>query len=238
MDIKEQDVLGDAIGQHWYYRAKGEAMRRLLGARPIHHVLDVGAGSGVFSRLLLDQGAGEATCVDPAYPAEHEERQAGRPIRFVHGVGQTDADVVLLMDVLEHVDDDVGLLAEYAGKAAPGARLLISVPAFAWMWSGHDVFLEHRRRYTLPMLEGVVRSAGLVPVQGCYFYGLTLPLAAGRRAVRRLGQSGPVVAKSDLQRHSPLVNTALYWLCRLEMGLFSHNKVAGLSVFAVAERPS
>ena len=238
MDIKEQDVLGDRIGEHWYYRAKGEAMRRLLGARPIRHVLDVGAGSGVFSRMLLDDGAGEATCVDPAYPKEHLESQGGKPIHFVHAVGKTDADVVLLMDVLEHVDDDVGLLAEYARKSGPGARFLITVPAFAWMWSGHDVFLEHRRRYTLPMLEGVVRRAGLVPVQGCYFYGLTLPLAAGRRGVRRLAQSGPLVAKSDLQRHSPFVNTVLYGICRLEMAVFSRNRVAGLTVFSVAERPS
>ncbi len=237
MDIKEQDVLGDRIGQHWYYRAKGEAMRRLLGTHPIRHVLDVGAGSGVFSRMLLGDGAREASCVDPAYPAERHETEAGKPIHFVREVAQTDADVVLLMDVLEHVDDDVGLLAEYAAKAGPGARFLITVPAFAWMWSGHDVFLEHRRRYTLPMLEDVVRRAGLVPVQGCYFYGLTLPLAAGRRAARRLAESGPPVAKSDLQLHSPLVNTALYWICRLEMGLFARNRVAGLTVFALAERP-
>ena len=230
MDIKEQDVLGDQIGRHWYYRAKGEAMRRLLGKRPIRHVLDVGAGSGVFSRMLLADGAGQATCVDPAYPEEREEVADGKPIRFVHGVGQTDADVVLLMDVLEHVDDDAGLLAEYAGKAAPGARFLITVPAFKWMWSGHDVFLEHRRRYTLS-------KAGLVPVQGCYFYGLTLPLAAGRRAVKRLGESGAPVAKSDLQRHSAFVNAALYAICRVEMSLFSRNRLAGLTVFAVAERP-
>ena len=237
MDIKEQAVLGDRIGQHWYYRAKGEAMRRLLGKRPIRHVLDVGAGSGVFSRMLLAGGAGQATCVDPAYDEETEEVEAGKPIRFVHGVGQTDADVVLLMDVLEHVDDDAGLLAEYAAKAGPGARFLISVPAFKWMWSGHDVFLEHRRRYTLKMLQDTVRKAGLVPVQGCYFYGLTLPLAAGRRAVRRLVESGTPVAKSDLQQHSPVVNAVLYGICRLEMALFSRNRLAGLTVFAIAERP-
>ena len=189
MDIKEQDVLGDRIGQHWYYRAKGEAMRRLLGPRAIRHVLDVGAGSGVFSRMLLQGGAGEATCVDPAYPAEHDETEAGRPIHFVHEVGQTDADVVLLMDVLEHVDDDAALLAEYAGKAGAGARFLITVPAFQWMWSGHDVFLEHRRRYTLKMLEDVVRRAGLVPGGGLLF--LRIDLAACRGPTR--GETpGPV----------------------------------------------
>jgi len=149
MDVKEQDILGDLINHHWYYRAKGAAMTRLLAGAPVRHVLDVGAGSGVFSRLLLDQGAIEATCVDPAYPSEHTEMQGGKPIRFVHVAANSDADTVLLMDVLEHVDDDTGLLREYVQNAAPGTRFLITVPAFMWMWSGHDVFLEHRRRYTL-----------------------------------------------------------------------------------------
>ncbi|MEJ0047980.1 MAG: class I SAM-dependent methyltransferase [Rhodospirillales bacterium] len=65
-------------------------------------MLDVGAGVGFFSRRLLDQGAREAVCVDPAYEHEHDEVHAGRPIRFVHGVNSTAADTVLLMDVLEH----------------------------------------------------------------------------------------------------------------------------------------
>jgi 2-polyprenyl-3-methyl-5-hydroxy-6-metoxy-1,4-benzoquinol methylase len=236
MDVKEQDILGEAIGQHWYYRAKGGAMRRLLGARPVRHVLDVGAGSGVFSKLLLEHGAEQATCVDPAYPIEQESAHAGRPIRFVHQAERSDADVVLLMDVLEHVDDDTGLLREYATPAAPGTRFLMTVPAFQWMWSGHDVFLEHRRRYTLPMLEAVVREAGLVPVTGCYFYGLTLPLAAARRAAKRLTQAGVPAAQSDLKRHSGLVNAILYGVCRAEMAFFDKNRMAGLSVFCLAER--
>jgi SAM-dependent methyltransferase len=236
MDIKEQDILGDAIARHWYYRAKGDAMRRLLRAQKVRHVLDVGAGSGVFSRLLLDHGAAEATCVDPAYPAQFETSHGGKPIRFVHQAEDSTADLVLLMDVLEHVDDDIALLRGYADGAAPGTRFLITVPAFQWMWSGHDVFLEHRRRYTLAMLEAVVRQAGLRPVTGCYFYGLTLPLAAGRRAVRRLTQFGAPEPKSDLKRHSKWVNAALYAMCRMELPFFARNRAAGLTVFCLAER--
>jgi SAM-dependent methyltransferase len=235
MDLKEQDILGDAIGTHWYYRAKGDAMRKLLGAAPIRHVLDVGAGSGVFSRLLLDHGAGEATCVDPGYPADSSELHASRPLRFVRDVATFDGDLVLLMDVLEHVDDAAALLQLYVDKSAPGTRFLITVPAFAWMWSGHDVFLEHRRRFTLPEVEALVRGAGLVPVTGCYFYGLTLPLAATRRLLKRVANGAAPVAKSDLMRHSAFVNGLLYALCRLELGAFAHNRAAGLSVFCLAE---
>ena len=236
MDTKAERLLGDYLGRHWFYRAKGEAVRRLLAAQPVRHVLDVGAGSGVFSRLLLDHGAAEATCVDPAYPAQFETSHGGKPIRFVHRAEDSNADVVLLMDVLEHAEDDVALLRGYANGAAPGTRFLMTVPAFQWMWSGHDVFLEHRRRYTLSMLESVVREAGLHPVEGCYFYGLTLPLAAGRRAIKRLNQRGEPEAKSDLQRHSKWMNALLYALCRIELPLFARNRAAGLTVFCLAER--
>ena len=233
MDIKEQDILGDAIGHHWYYRAKAAAMTRLLNARPSVSVLDVGAGVGFFSRKLLEQGAHEAICVDPAYDREHEEMHAGRKIRFVHGITTSTADTVLLMDVLEHVDDDVGLLATYGALVPPGARLLISVPAFQFMWSAHDVFLEHRRRYTLPMLESVVRNAGLRPVTGCYYYSLALPLAAARRLIQRGTATEP---RSDLRVHSPLMNGALWALCSGELPFFKHNRVAGLTVFCLVEK--
>jgi hypothetical protein len=198
----------------------------------VRHVLDVGAGSGVFSRLLLDHSAAEATCVDPGYPREYEELHAGKPIRFVHGVTQSDADTVLMMDVLEHVDDDAGLLRLYAGSTPAGTRFLITVPAFQWMWSGHDVFLEHRRRYTLKQVEDVVRRAGLVPLHACYYYALPLPLAA----IRRLSARGDKTAKSDLQMHTPAVNATLSAVCALERSFFKANRIAGLTVFCLAAR--
>ena len=160
MDLKEQEVLGDLAAAHWYYRAKSAAMLRMLGDAPVGRVLDVGAGSGFFSRQVLDRTQAEAAiCVDPNYPAEHEERQGGKTIRFVQGVGDFDGDLVLMMDVLEHVADDTALLAEYAAKVRAGTRFLLTVPAHMWMWSGHDVFLQHYRRYTIGEVDRLVMRA-------------------------------------------------------------------------------
>ena len=82
--------------------------------------------------------------------------ETGKPIHFRREIGELHADVVLLMDVLEHVEDDVGLLRQYVEKVPSGARFLISVPAFQVLWSDHDVFLEHKRRYTVAKVEHVV----------------------------------------------------------------------------------
>ena len=83
--------------------------------------------------------------------------------------GPTDCDLVLMMDVLEHVDDDRGLLRHYAAKVPPGAHFVVTVPAFGFLWSGHDVFLEHKRRYRLTEIETVMRDAGLAVARGAYF---------------------------------------------------------------------
>jgi SAM-dependent methyltransferase len=160
MDVKEEDLIRD-IGRHWYYRAKLAALLRILPAPPIS-ILDVGAGSGFFSSALLARTAARlATCVDPAYPTERDEARMGKPLLFRRSVDRSDADLVLLMDVIEHVEDDVDLVREYAAKVATGARFVVTVPAFMRLWSGHDVFLGHRRRYTLPGIERVLRASGL-----------------------------------------------------------------------------
>jgi SAM-dependent methyltransferase len=237
MDLKEEAILGDSAASHWYYRAKSAAMLRMLGPAPIGEILDVGAGSGFFSRVLLDRtGATGATCVDPNYDREHEERHNGKPIRFVFRVNQFSGNLVLMMDVLEHVPDDTALLAEYAACASAGTRFLITVPALPWMWSGHDVFLEHYRRYTLPEIDRLIAGVGLKKLASSYYYGFTLPIAAAARLPGRIASGGRVVAASSMKRHSPLVNAALAALCAAELPLLGHNKLAGLSVFALAEK--
>jgi 2-polyprenyl-3-methyl-5-hydroxy-6-metoxy-1,4-benzoquinol methylase len=236
MDIKETEILGADAGNHWYYHSKADAVERCLHGVPYETVLDVGAGSGFFSRhLLTHTGARAAYCVDPNYPDEWQEQVDGKLLRFLRGTDSIGADLVLLMDVMEHVDDDVGLLREYARKSLPNASFLISVPAFQWLWSAHDVFLGHRRRYTLPQLERAVRAAGLEVVRSHYFYGAVFPLAAAVRLLRR-PQSGNGSASSDLRRHSGAVNSILYAMCRGESAVMEYNRAFGLSIFCLARR--
>jgi len=238
MDLKEQQALGGSAHLHWYYRAKSAAMLRMLQGSTFDKVLDVGAGSGFFSRHLLDRTpCREAICVDPNYPFETMETQNGKPIGFVRQTNHFDGHIVLMMDVLEHVPDDVGLLRDYAGRVPAGARILITVPAMPWMWSSHDVFLEHYRRYTIAGMSRVIEAAGLKQLSICYYFGLTLPMAAAVRVGRRLLPGCPAPPGSDMRAHSPLVNTALLQLCRAELAIFKANRLAGLSVFALAETP-
>ena len=118
MDLKEEDILGDDIASHWYYAAKSRALMRYVSQLHPIRILDVGAGSGFFSKeLLRNTDAREALCIDTSYPEESETTIAGKPLRFKKQCGVLEADLVLMMDVLEHVDDDVGLLRSYVQHA-------------------------------------------------------------------------------------------------------------------------
>jgi len=181
-----------------------------------------------------------AVCVDPNYPEERIEQRSGRQILFRRAVQRVSQPLILMIDVLEHVSDDCGLLRSYAERAPAGALVLISVPAFEFLWSGHDVFLGHHRRYTRTRLEALVRRAGLEVVRTRYFFAALFPLVAALRLYDRWrlrrGRSAP---RSALGRQHPLANALLIWLHALERRLlFPLNRVAGLSVLCLARRPA
>lgn len=236
MDLKEADILGADIEHHWYYSSKAKAMTRLLEGTVPARILDVGAGSGFFSRhLLAHTDATEAWCVDIRYEADSDESEAGKTVHYRRSVDAIDADLVLLMDVLEHVENDAALLKEYVDKVPNGSRFLITVPAFQFLWSGHDDFLEHKRRYTLKQLEAAVQNACLEVVHGFYYFGMVFPIAATFRIAQKAG-SNVKPARSQLTRHHPIVNTILKSLCSVELPFMRINRIVGLTIFCLAEK--
>jgi 2-polyprenyl-3-methyl-5-hydroxy-6-metoxy-1,4-benzoquinol methylase len=238
MDLKEEEILGDQVDAHWYYKAKAAALLKdCAGLKPIS-ILDIGAGSGFFSRqLLAHTSAARATCVDIGYAHDHDEQCCGKALRFRRAINTSDADLVLAMDVIEHVGDDAALMRPYVDLVPSGARFIFSVPAFKFLWSGHDVFLGHHRRYTLAGLEHSIATFGLVLDWSHYYYAFVFPLAAATRVLERVtsGQRGE--PKSQLRRHGAVVNATLSSLCAVERPLMRANKLGGLTVFAGCHKP-
>lgn len=235
MDIKEIGILSSEIDQHWYYRSKYKALERVLGGITPKNILDIGAGSGFFSRNLLAQThASEAWCVDICYGEESDIIEDGKIVHYRRSVDYVNADLVLLMDILEHVDDDSAFLKEYINKVPNGCNFLITVPAFQFLWSDHDEFLEHRRRYTLNHIEQKVRAAGLNVRLGAYYFGLVLPIAALIRITQRAYKNS--TARTQLTRHNPVTNVILKGLCYPELFFMRANRVAGLTIFCLANK--
>jgi SAM-dependent methyltransferase len=143
------------------------------------------------------------------------------------------ADAVLLLDVIEHVDDDVAALHAARRVARPGGVVMVSVPAYGWLWSGHDVTLGHRRRYTARRLRAALAAAELRVEHVGYFNTLLFPAIAAVRVAKRLGGGGG----HDLHRPPALVNRALTALFALERHVVLRPGLPfGSSVLAVARR--
>lgn len=234
MDLKETDILGSDVEQHWYYVSKAKAMSRFLQDYCPENILDVGAGSGYFSRSLLKSAcAREAWCVDVCYPSEYDVVESGKLVHYRSSVGKMDVDLVLLMDVLEHVEDDVSLLKEYVEKVNSGTVFLVTVPAFEFLWSGHDTYLGHKRRYKIDSLKKTVLTAGLDILDTNYFFGGVFPIAAISRIYEKIYKKD-IAPRSQLKKHHPLVNIILKKICDFELIFMRYNKYAGLSVFCLA----
>jgi 2-polyprenyl-3-methyl-5-hydroxy-6-metoxy-1,4-benzoquinol methylase len=240
MDIKEEQILGSSVDKHWYYVSKNKAIQRLLGFLYGRNLLDVGAGSGVFSKFLLETDlALSARCVDTAYPFdEKSEIHNHKPIRFVKSLENIDETVVFMIDVLEHIEDDLHFLKDYVGRLPEGSYVLMSVPAFNFLWSGHDIFLEHKRRYTLTELERLADKSGLKVITGRYFFGLLFPIIASIRLLNRLLLgAGKLTAQSDLKGAPEMLNKWLIHIHDFETKtLFRFNRMAGLTAFCLARK--
>ena len=235
MDLKELELAGDDAAKHWYYRSKSEMMLSHLSDLTLNKVLDVGSGSGFFARQILQNTAScDVTCVDNGYVADTVEQNGHKTLRFARSINTTDCDLMVMMDVLEHIEDDSAFLGHYSKMARPGTYLFVTVPAFQFLWSGHDVFLEHYRRYTLASLRRLVRGAGFQPVDSHYFFGAVFPFAAALRLKDRFLSSGP--PRSSMRSHSGVINQFAYRVCRAEMAIMKLNRLAGLSVVMLARK--
>jgi SAM-dependent methyltransferase len=237
VDLKEEEILGDQIYSHWYYRAKRAVLLRELRGRVPAEVLDIGAGSGYFSRILLEAGADRAVCVDSGYPEDRDDVWDGKPVSFRRSIQSCNADLVLAMDVMEHVADETFLMRPYIDLVKPGTRFIVSVPAFQFLWSEHDVFLEHHRRYTLRTLEKAVKACGVKVDWSHYYYAGVFPLAAGMRLLERIKSGRDRKPKSQLKRHGTLQNSILSAICSVERPLMRANRLFGLTAFAAGHKP-
>jgi len=207
--------------RHWWFRGRLAVLlavlRRALPPRRVR-LLELGCGTGNVLGAL--GGLGEAVGMEAHPELVAAARAAGldaRPGRLPAELPVPDgwAEVVLLLDVLEHLDDDAAGLATARRALAPGGLLVVTVPAYRWLWSGHDVALGHRRRYTARALARRVRAEGFAVERVSYFNTLLFPAVAAVRAWKRLlGDRA-----HDLARPAEPLNRALARVFALERHL-------------------
>jgi SAM-dependent methyltransferase len=208
---------------------------------PGTRVLDVGSGDGWFAEGLAKDHfeRAEIVCFDVNYTEKRNEQSVGssRVLKTNQPPEQMFA-VILLLDVLEHVEDDLGFLTGLLDdNLAPGGKVLISVPAWPQVWTPHDEFLKHFRRYTPKAALALVRAAGLKPVRSGGLFHSLLPVRGLQRLLKTTKRDSPEAAWAGGAMLSTTLDAALgidNWVSHrlASVGI----DVPGLSWWALCER--
>ena len=188
------DRMAELDERHWWYRARREILadliRRKIPLRPQARILEIGCGTGHNLMMLRRFGSVDGIEIDPAARQIASKRLGhgvkDAPLPALTGIEPHAYDMVAILDVLEHVEEDREALVSIAKRLKPGGKILITVPAHPWMWSAHDVVNHHKRRYTRASLAAVVEAAGLKLEMMSWFNSLLFPVAAAARAIGRL----------------------------------------------------
>lgn len=223
MDVREARQGGG--GRHPWESARVSALRRIacchglpgrLGTAPA--VLDIGCGDGfTVAGLCRGWGAridGVDINLTPEEAAALGDPAAGLRVHAAYEtLGTGGYDLITMFDVLEHVAEDGAFLKELAGRYGRSAGLVfLTVPAFDCLFSRHDRFLEHHRRYSLAQLRAVVGECGLAVRGQGYLFASLLPMRAVSVALERAGLASAPARGVGGWRHGPLLTRAL---CRL-----------------------
>jgi SAM-dependent methyltransferase len=226
--------------RHWWYRGRREVLERVIDGLRLParaRILDAGCGSGRNMVELARHGSVTGieisdTSVTLARDRGCGEVVAGSVLEMPFESGGFELAVCL--DVIEHLEDDLAALRELRRVVAPGGPLLVTVPAYQWLWSGHDEVNHHHRRYTAGSLRRAAEQAGWRQVRTTHFNSLLLPVAILLRILDRFSRK-TTESSLDLWVPPAPVNWLLERPMRLEAAMIAHGGriPAGLSLLAV-----
>ena len=241
MEDELLDEYAHAAEGHWWFAARrrilASVVEPLLDAGRPQLMLDAGTGSGGMGPLL--ERYGRLVGVDVSrhllgLARPRIERLAAASLVALPFRAQV-FDAMFACDVLEHVADETAALGELRRVARPDGRLVLTVPAFGFLWGEHDEVNHHYRRYTRARLAAVLDATGWRALRLSYFNTLLfLPIAGIRLAAGQRRSAEP--PHSDLAWRLPrIVNTALETIFASERHLMRHVDLPfGVSLLAVA----
>ncbi len=197
MEDRLYSIFDRSEESHWWFLARRKIIlslvQRICGDAAAAFILDIGSGAGGTLRELERYGITVGVDISPRAVAYCRRRGCRRLVR----VGErglpfraASFDLIIALDVIEHITDDRAALREYWRLLKPGGWLVLTAPAYHWLWSWHDEVNQHRRRYTRRSLRLTLAAAGVVPERISYFcFFLFLPVVLIRileKILRRL----------------------------------------------------
>ena len=240
MDPSYGERYRELFERHWWWRARTEfiveTLRRLQPPAGWKTILDIGCGDALFFDRLSEFG--EVEGVEPEADLVDEKN----PYRSRVHAGSFDDfhpgkqySLVLMLDVLEHIEKPVPTLRRALELLQPDGFFIATVPAFMSLWTSHDVLNRHFTRYTKPTFRAVASEAGLSIREERYIYHWTCPVKLLAHAGEQVLGSKPAPPKVP----PALINQPLYWLSRIEQKTISRLPMPfGSSLMVVGTKAS
>ncbi len=178
---------------YWWFVARNKIIYTLIG----HYadinsgakILDVGCGTGAFAKILSEKY--EVLCLDTS-PIALEYCKKRNLTNLYESTLQDfpsdehKIDAITMLDVIEHVEDDIELLETAYNILPEGGYLISTVPAYSWLWSKHDITHMHYRRYTKARINALTENSGFDTVYSTYFNSILFPIAAIERLIKKM----------------------------------------------------
>jgi len=259
MTYKEDTRPNEAVptqideDKHWWFAGRTWSLLNMLD-RVIEpdgqkRVLDIGCGAGNMFHHLARYGS--VVGVDNNPKPLIVARERGYDVR--EGVAEDlpvedeSFELVSLLDTVEHCDDDMAVLRECYRVCTPGGHLVITVPAFMWLWSHNDELNAHKLRYTTKEMAERLGRVGFLVERMTYNNFFVFPMAAALILLRRGAEQEPELGSPHFDDESyqvemepapPLLNTILSGVTWTEaQALRWVNLPVGTSIICIAKKP-
>ena len=235
------DIDLKAEGFHWWFVVRGRILKFLLDSMefPMNGwALDIGCSIGSTLGILSTTGIHPVGLDLSTYAISLAKRRVNLP--FINGdlkqlpVRSNSLNLIVAMDVLEHLENDFDGIHELYRVLKNGGTLILTVPAFKSLWGLQDVLTGHYRRYSLNELSTKLRQAGFDILRSSYFnFLLFFPILLGRRLIRLLG----LKLKSENEVNFPLLNFFLKTIFSIETRILKYFSFPfGVSILCVTTK--
>ena len=229
--------------ENWWHEGRRKILcdiiRDIRGERKDLKILDVGCGPGGTTVSFLEFG----TVVGTDFSASALKIASQKGIKNVLKSNLLNPpfkneifDVITTLDVIEHINEDVEVLKKLQKLLKSDGCLIITVPAFQFLWSEHDVAVSHVRRYNISTLAKILHNSGFKIVRISYFVSFLFPLVAMYRILKKtnVDKENP---KPNMVKFPYIINKILEKIMKLENRLLKKiNFPFGTSIICIAKK--
>ncbi len=242
MEENSYDIEARVESFHWWFVARKRLLGRLLDSLDVPEkssVVDIGCGTGSSLEVLDSIGLYKVAGLDRShYVLSLAKKKFDLP--FINGdinnlpIQSNSVGLIIAMDIIEHIDDDLNATRELYRTLKNGGILILTVPAFTFLWGTQDVVTGHKRRYSKKEIINKLKKSGFDILKSSHFnFFLFFPILMARRTIRLMG----LKIKSENEMNLPMINFFLKAIFCLEIYALKYFSFPfGVSIFCIAKK--